>query len=442
MTTMSPTLRIAAAGALALALAACGEKAKPDPYLQNIPDAAALTIDTSASASASLTAVAAAAVDPSTIPSGGSAGNDLAVVHQKAQQLNEAVRHVFAQIDALTASGGQVLTGNVKQWGPAVRCVEPDGAGGCVADGQAKLVLRARRWTDHLGDFVVLATSVSGTNADYRPVLAGYLIRGAMDRRGAGKLWVNQENLHEAAPGFKGRGYAAAGFAAGPVAKRVTFRMLTFTRDVTDPAGHPVITAAFTAWKNGAGVVRARVAAFANLDLDTAAQELGIWRAVWAASAGGRAYTVVTDARNPNAGGAVTGDVDPARYWFARACYAAGATTPSYKEWFSCDKLVAGLPNPPRACVLANAGHGTVDPLVPSSFTTWQQTTCYVDPSVEPDELRPPTIEPRDADDDRDEDGADHAGLMPEPVPTTASGIMTPDQTPPGMSGPGMGGMM
>lgn len=440
---MKTTPRLAAAGALALALAACGEKSKPDPYLQNLPDAAAVTIETSAAAPAGV-AVAAAAVDPSAIPSGGSAADDLALVHGKAQQLNAAIRDVFAHVDALTANGGQVLAGNVKQWGPAVRCVEPDGAGGCVAGGEAKLVLRSRLWTDHLGDFVVLATSTAGT--DYRPVLAGYLVRGAMDRRGAGRLWVNHENLHAAAAGFKGRGYLAAGFAAGPVAKAETVRMLEFTRDVDDPAGHPAVTAAFSAWRNALGVVRARVAGFADLDRAGPAEELGFWRAVWAPSRGGRAFTVVTDGRNPGAGGALTGDVDPARYWFARACYPAGQATPSYKEWFYCDKQVSGQPNPPVACVLQNAGQGTVDPEVTTSFASWQQTSCAWNPAVsgpEPVELRPPSLEPRDgADDDRDEDGAEHVGLLPEACPSTATSVMNPDPTPPGMRGPGMGGMM
>lgn len=441
---MKTTLPVAA-GVLALALVACGEKSKPDPYLQNIPDAAAVTMDTSAAAPAGV--VVAAAVEPSTIPSGAPTGNDLAVVHGKAQRLNEALRGAFAQVDALTATDGQLLAGGVKQWGPAIRCVEPDGSGGCAAGGEAKLVLRARRWTDHLGDFVVLASSVSGTAADLRPVLAGYLVRGAMDRRGAGRLWVNHENLRAAAPGFKGGGFLAAGFAAGPVAKAVTYRLLRFTRDLSDPAGHPEVSAAFSAWKNGAGMVRARVAGFADLDLTTSAQELGIWHGVWAPTRGGRAFTVVTDGRNPNAAGAVTGDVDPAKYWFARACYPAGQSTPSYKEWFYCDKQVGGLPSSPRACVVANAGQGTVDPGVPTVLSSWQQTTCYVDPATEPEELRPPRNGPGEADDDRDEDGASHVGLLPESCPSTATSVMNPDQTPPGrsgpgMSGPGMGGMM
>jgi hypothetical protein len=428
---MTSPLRLAAVGALALGLAACGQKSSTDPYLQNLPDAAALTIDTSASASPAAATIA-AAVDPTPVES---IGNDLAVVHHKAQQVNEALRDVFAHVSALTATGGQELTGSVKQWGPVVRCVQGDGAGGCVADGEAKLVLRARRWSDHLGDFVVLATSVSGTAADYRPVLAGYLMRGAMDHRGAGKVWVNHQNLHAAAPGFKGRGYAVAGFAAGPVAKRATFRMLAFTRDITDPAGHPEITATFNAWKNGAGIVRARVAGFANLDKTTSAQELGFWHGVWAASAGGRAFTIITDGPNPNAGGVVTGDVPAGKYWFGRACYPAGSTLPSYKEWYLCDR-----PNGPAACMLAN-GPGAVDPSVPTSFTSWSQTTCGVDATA--DVLAPAGAPGMDADDAADEDGAGGAGAgTPEPCPNTDLGVMTPDQTPPNMMGPGLGGMM
>ena len=419
---MKTPFRIAAAGALALALAACSEKSKTDPYLQNMPDAAALTLESSASApAAAVTGVVADPVPATTLV------DDLALVHQKAEAMNEAIRDVFAHVSALTSSGGTELPGGVKQWGPAVRCVEPDGAGGCVAGGEAKLVLRARRWTDNLGDFVVLATSVAGST--FEPVVAGYLIRGPMDHRGAGKLWVNHPNLHDAAPGFKGTGYLAAGFAAGPVAKRATYRLLNFSRD---PAVHPPVTAAFTGWKSATGVVRARVAGVGELYANPgggadAGPELGLWRAVWAPTFGGRAFTVIAG-----------GDVTAGKYWFARACYPAGQSTPSYKEWFEC---TAG--DAPAACVIAaslvaGSHQGTVDPNVPTAFSHWSETTCWWDAArlgAEPDDLSPPSLEPRDQNDDRDEDGADHAGLLPEACPSTASAVQNPDPTPPGMMG-------
>ena len=40
---MNTLPRIAAAGALALALAACGQKSKTDAYLQNLPEVAAVS---------------------------------------------------------------------------------------------------------------------------------------------------------------------------------------------------------------------------------------------------------------------------------------------------------------------------------------------------------------------------------------------------------------
>jgi hypothetical protein len=293
------------------------------------------------------------------------------------------------------------------------------------------MVLRVRLYNDHLADFLVLARPQGDTlEADFKAVLAGYLIRGPMDRRGAGKLWVNFPNLQAAAPGFKGQGYLAAGFAAGPVAKAVTYRMLGFTRD---PVAHAPITAAFSAWKNAAGTVRARVAGLdANL-YSGGGVELGIWRAVWAPTLGGRAFTVITG-----------GDVTAGKYWFARACYPAGATVPSYKEWFECDKIADGAP---AACVLnaplvAGSHQGTVDPNVATSFAHWSETSCYWNPALhagasEPDELVPPALEPRDAFDDRDEDGSGHTGLMPEACPSTVN-VASPDPTPPGMMGGGM----
>ncbi len=424
MTITTSTARIAA-GALAFALSACGASDKTDPYLDAIPDAAALTIDAQAAAPA------AAAIDPAPVSS---LQNDLAVVHEKAEAMNAALRDVFARLEELTATGGREMPNGVKMWGPAIRCVQKDGAGACVANGEASLRLIVRRYTDHAADFAVQARDAASVDeGDFKAVLAGYLIRGEVARRGAGKLWVNFQNLKGAAPGFLGQGYLAAGFAAGPVAKAVTYRMLTFTRD---PALHAPVTAAFAAWKNAAGLVRARVADFADLDKSGAALELGFWRAVWAPLAGGRAFTVVTDW---NDRGTPTGDVPAGKYWFARACYAPGQTAPEYKEWFLCDRLASGLPNPPVACVVANAGAGAKEPGVGSdAITTWQETSCFWDPaqhggSPEPEGLRPPGMAPLDhADDDRDEDGEANVGLMPEPCPTTVS-TMSPDTRPPGM---------
>jgi hypothetical protein len=423
--------------ALAIALGACGQKAKTDPYLANVPDVAALTMDTSAAAPAGVVSLEPAGV--------ASLQNDLAVVHEKAEAMNHAVRDVFAHLEAITSTGGHELVGNVKEWGPVDRCVEPDGTGGCVLGGVANLRLFVKLFGDRASAFRVDARPQGSTNPDdFQPVLAGYLMRGAVERRGAGKLWVDFPNLQAAAHGFRGEGYLAAGFAAGPIAKEVTYRMLGFTRDA---ALYPkVIAASFTAWKNAAGWVRARVAGIKDLDQTTTAPELGIWRAVWAPGFGGRAFTVISDFWDPQTQTTV-GDVPTDKYWFARACYPPGQSVPSYKEWFLCDRgvhpemmmgVTVMVPNHPAYCVLQNGGVGAPDTSVvtPSSPQTWQATTCYWDPAMhamadEPEEIRAPGIEPRDADDGRDEDGASHVGLLPEPCPATANS--PPDTAPPGM---------
>jgi hypothetical protein len=430
---MSPLPRIAAAGALALALAACGEKSKPDPYLQNVPDVAALTIDTSATAPTGVAAAGVTIVDPPMAVT--NLQDDLGVVHAKAQAMNAALRSVFDHLEALRAAGGTKVPGDVKWFGPVNRCVEPATVGaGCMPNGTATLLLRVQLFGDHAASYAVVARPPSSTSdLDYKGVLAGFLVRGETDRRGAGKLWVNLPNLQAAASDFKGTGYFAAGFRAGPVAKAVTYRMLDFTRD---PAQNPAVTAAFSAWKNGAGWVRARVAGFANLDKSGPAEELGFWRGVWAPGFGGRAFTVITDGRNPNAGGAITGDVPANQYWFGRACYPPGSTKPSYKEWFLCDKTVDG---PPATCVqnaplVAGSRQGAVDPSVLTSFQHWSQTTCYAAdglvPMMDRDQIDPPSAAaPGDgADDDSDEDG-NHTGLLPEGCPTNVTDS-NPDTTP------------
>lgn len=426
---MMTPIRIAAAGALALALGACNSKSKTDPYLQNVPEVAAVTLDTGSAAAVSASVAGVAIADPVPVTT---VGDDLGIVHAKAEAMNAALRAVFAHLEAVASTGGQVLPGNVKEWGPVDRCVEPDGSGGCVANGSANVRLLVRLWTDHVADFAVAARPVGSTDPSaFKPVLAGYLIRGAMDRRGAGKLWVNFPNLKAAASGFKGQGYLTAGFAAGPVAKAVTYRMLGFTRD---PAVHRAVTAAFTAWKNDAGTVRARVAGIGdttgNGDLyhpagQPSLQELGLWHGVWSPTYGGRAFT-----------GIVGGDVPSGIYWFARACYPPGQTVPSYKEWFECSIAQDG---PPAACVLnapveAGSHQGAIDPEMATSFAHWSETSCYWNPlahagASEPDELLPPSFVTTDASDATPEDG-DHTGLLPEPCPTDV-GSTNPDTTPP-----------
>jgi len=411
------------AAGLALALAACGPKSKPDPYLAAVPDAAALTIDTAPAAAVAGT------IDPIHVTT---FGDDLGVVHARAKTLNDGLRQIFGRLEEVAASGGNELPGNVKIFGPASRCVEPDGAGGCVANGTATLRLVVKLFSDMKSGFLLQVQEPGGT---YSPVLAGYLIHGALERRGAGRLWLNLDNLKAVATGYRGQGLLAAGFAAGPIAKRAGYLMVRFTPDTTE---HPnPVTAAFRMWKNAVGTVRARVAGIADLDTTTAANELGFWRGVWSPTLGGRSFTLVSnfDANGGLAGG-ITGDVLPTGstdgYWFGRACYAPGTTVAKFKEWWLCDRSVPDQ-STPASCV-ANVPEATNHQIVigAGQYASWADA-CGVDT----DAFLPPAGAPAPGPDDLSlEEAEAQAYVEPEACPTDAQ---TPsDPSPPGMVG-GMG---
>jgi len=396
--------KLAAACALALGLAACGDSAESDPYLDYLPAEDAVTIELQGGAAeGALTLAAEAATTPNTNV------EDLAQGKEKLKALNQSVREVFAHVIAV-AKDGQQQPGETKVYGPADRCVEPEGSG-CAAGGVANLRLKIVRGNGNLGRFLLEARPQGSTDdGAFAPVLAGYLAKGAANRRGSGKLAVNFENLGAAAPGFTGQGYALAGFFAGPVVKSVTYRMAGFTRD---PADHDPVTATFHGFRTEAGVTRVRLAGLEDLDTSGADTELGFWHLVHHPALGGRSYTIVSNYLTP--AGAAHGDVPtgPAggqQYWFGRACYAPGASTPTYKEWFLCARAAG-----PAACVAAAGGVGT-----PVTGTGTWQSNCAV--ATEPGEFALPAGAPAaNADDASTEAG--HPVLSVPPLPTTTTDV-------------------
>jgi hypothetical protein len=395
---MNANLKLFGAGVLAVALSACSQE--EDPYLDLVPDPDAVTIELQGGAAEGALTVA-------DVPN--SNVEDLAAGRAKLRALNESVREVFAHVIAV-ARQGQQLPGEVKVYGPADRCVQPTDSG-CAEGGLANLRLTIARTNRSLGRFLLEARPQgSSDDSAFAPVLAGYLARGPMARRGGGKLAVNFENLSAAAPGFTGQGYAMAGFFAGPMVKSITYRMVGFTRD---PARHDPVTAAFHGFRTEAGVTRVRLAGIEDLDVSGPDTELGFWHLVHHPARGGRSYTLIT---NYMAGGVAHGDVPAApgggaQYWFGRSCYAPGATTPTFKEWFLCPRAQG-----PRACVDAAGGVG--DPVVGTG--TWQ-TSCALDP--EPAEFQLPEGAPASsADDTRAEEGHP-AGTDAPPPPADPTDV-------------------
>jgi len=402
------------AAALALALSACAAQDTKAP-IQNVPDAAGLTMEVQGGAAEGLAPTATGGgASSAALTAAPDMNDDLAVARQKIAAVNQAVRAIFTQVDEVAKANGAPQPGEVTVYGPVDRCVEQSA---CASGGTASLRLKVFHAVGAVWAFSLDAK----VGTEWMPVVAGWLRRGAVERRGAGRIALNLDNLRAAAPAFPGEGQLLGGFSNGAVAKTLRYQLVNFTPDPTQWAP---ATVAFRAFKTAAGVARVRLAEIADL-YDPAAPapsdtELGFAHVAWHPKVGGRAYAIVA---NYAANGVTHGDVPPAadgseQYIFGRACYVAGQSTPVFKEWFLCPRA-----DGPVKCVLAQAGAGDV--VVGAAGATWS-SACAA--ATEPPELAPPADPPATTatDDGTVETGEEQAGLTPEAPPANADDVAPP----------------
>ncbi|HTN53389.1 MAG TPA: hypothetical protein VML50_13365, partial [Anaeromyxobacter sp.] len=404
--------------AATLLLAACGKSSSPDTYLQSVPDAQGLTLEIKGTAQEGLVAdvpaegVATAAI---AVPGGDptpTTDDDLADAQAKIKDVNQAIKAVFGQVEAAAATGGTPQPGDVKVYGPAQRCVVETTP--CPAGDLATFTLTVKRYPLAFG--FLLSVDAAGTP---KPVMVGWMARGVMDRRGVGQLAVNLENLRAAVPSstdFGGHGYFLAGFANGPIAKSLVFKLVGFTMGTNPPA-----TVAFRGFKTAAGTSRVRVAGIKDLvaGSNPNPDELGLAHLVYNPLLGGRAFSVVTnftDASGLNGDVPNMPDGTTPAYYFSRSCYAAAATTPKFKEWFLCPRSQT-----PFACLggTAAAWRDAVGTQVAGTAGTTWSDSCAL--TTEPAEFQAPagpgaTPDPSDA----SAEPGDSSGLTPQDPPAPA----------------------
>jgi hypothetical protein len=393
------TTRWLGAGALALALAACGQKGG-DEFAGATPDVAGLTLEVQGGAAEGLPVAArtlALAPAATTTPVGDA--DDLATARDRIKALNQAVQTFVGTVAEVAQGNGTPAIGDRMLYGPVDRCVLP-GADPASCD-KATFVLGVKREAEHLFSFLLEARPTTSTlQADYRTVAVGWMARGAQEHRGVGQLGLDLHALAAVQPAFTGDGALLAGFTNGPVRRSVRYRLVQFKA----PGAAEAITAVYVGHRNDAGVTRVRVVAPADLLGGPNGPELLAAHAAWVPGVGGRAYSVVSNwermdwtATPPALVGPSYGDVPVTsswedHYWFSRACYtppAVAGEAPAlvFKEWFYCART-PGVASGPLAC-MADAVVNRVPPIVVAGSGTWA-SSCPAFAGA-PAELDPPT---------------------------------------------------
>lgn len=389
-------------GALA---AGCGMKSEETPgALDDVPDADALTLEvTGGAAELGALAVApgpAAAAEVSAWPV---TGDDLAEAQKQIAAVNGALRAFLGHVEDVAQDGGLPTLGGGRWYGPADLCTV-DAATSCPEGAAASFRLWVGRGPlGYAGAFVLQARPLGSTDeADFLNVAAGTLARGALHRRGHGRIWLDLDHLKAVAAAYPGQGKLYGGFSAGRVAKAETLVLKDFTPDAGNP-DWPAATVALRGFKTAAGTARVRVASVKDLVQTSEDTELGLAHVVWNAALGGRAWAMVT---NYVAGETAHGDVPADSYFLGRACWAAGdPTTPVFKEWFLCPKTQG-----PATCIADAANPSTVE-----LGTSWSQCAVAGDPA----EYDPPASAP----------GSDPTQI-PSALPGEAHAGETPDAPP------------
>lgn len=397
--------------ALALGLLACGGEEESSPT-DSIPDAAALTLtvtgaETETGAASGLGA--GPAVTATAEPAWPATGDDLVQVQRRIAAVNSAIRSIFDHVAGVARVNGAPRPGSGRWYGPSERCtveVSP-----CPENASATFRLWVGNAVGRGGAFVLQARSNAAGDEDYRTVLAGWMRRGALPRRGVGQFWIDLENVKAAVPGYAypGQGTLYGGFAAARVAKAETLVLRDFTPDATN---WPAATVAFRGFRTIAGTARVRIAAVKDFVATTSDTELGLFHAVYHPSLGGRAFSIVASYVD----GTAHGDVPAEHYFLGRSCYAPHApTAPVFKEWFLCPKSES-----PGACALDTANPGVVE-----VGTSWA-ADCAID--GEPAEFGPPPAAP--GTDPAAEPGAlpgeDGTGLTAEDPPVSGDDAPSP----------------
>ncbi|HEY6003241.1 MAG TPA: hypothetical protein VIV57_10220 [Anaeromyxobacter sp.] len=293
---MNP-LRLLVAAAVALGLAACGNKTTPD-FAAGTPDSAGLTLETTGGSGDGLIASA---------PSGGasalSVNGSIDALTCQSYELTCNIRRSIAGVNlfirgALEPVEALIVLGPVSEPSDDVRVYGPTPLpqGNPVANFRLSVKFMGNdtfRWK-------LEAQALMPPDAPFLVVMAGQLQRGDVPHRGRGFIGIDVDQLNAVNPtAFPGQGKLLAAFAHVGLQKALVYAAKQF--QVAGMAAP--VTAVFTGWKNSLGQARVRLAAindFVAANGTAPANELLLSRIGYWPLLGGRTAVAVLGGNVPD----------------------------------------------------------------------------------------------------------------------------------------------
>ncbi len=313
--------------------------------------------------------------------------------------LNDYLKAVVGQIEALAATASPTTTGDEAVYGPVAYPAAPATA---VVD--VRLRVTKDGDADHFKFKLEARAHASDPAAAFTVVAAGKIRKGDQPHRGHGQIALDADALHALDPvDFKAVGKLYGAFAhTGRDQKVLVYRLSGFSPDVTTV--DPIPSATFYGHKTPSGTFRVRVAAHEDYVPTTSALEWLVARAKYQRGTGGRAVVAITSGDVPAISTAGFGPGVPAfdaDFVLGVSCFDA-SDVEAYHDLFVCSKTRQGSA-PGRYCFQVPDGSLPAGWLA-AGFTRGDASACAGKPDLfDPGDAHAAATPGTDPDDDSDD---------------------------------------
>jgi len=295
--------RTLAIGALVVLIAGCGGGVEADPeFLDATPDIDGLMGEVTGDAASEGLATSTSGLVADEL---GTAESHLESIPTYLEQarfavrgLNGVVRKALTPIVELIKNNPDVADGEKHVWGPEDH-------------GNATYRFTLKKRAAKRFGWLLEGKPKGAADDQYKPVMAGGIVVGAIAHRGRGTVGIDGDAFHAIDSSVPSTGKLLMGFSHGVGAgKSLTYALKDFSPDTTQ---YQKVSAAFRALRGPLGGTVVRMATYSDIsEPRDGTRELVISRVRWLPGIGGRADGVVSE-----------GEVPAGKYLLVNACWSA-----------------------------------------------------------------------------------------------------------------------